>query len=145
MSQQPEKPDTLFDLPSYADWLRLQNEDLDAAGFPPSAARRAQYVASRTPLLYLEAVANRAAYQGTINYLKRQNRKAVTVDEKTSLYLKPEQLQLSQLEGWLVANYDRRIADAQAELKWVTDWCSAHPESQLTAGDIYAKVGIEMP
>lgn len=132
------------DMPSYTEWLRQQNAKLDADGVPPSAVQRAHLIAARTPLAYLHATAYRAAYAGARNYLRSQHRKAIDADNGT-LYLKAEQMELSQLEGFLMANSDRRMADAKSERKFVTLWCEVHQDAGLTPADIYGQLQIPVP
>lgn len=140
----PAEEGTLFELPSYQEWLNRQNETLDEQEFPPVATRRAWHIAGETPYKFFAAIAYRAAYTGTRDYLRRQGRKAISGgDGEGSAYLPPTQITLPDLQGFLIANYDRRLADAKSERRFVVDWCEAH--EGYTAKQVYALAGVPMP
>lgn len=142
-----EEEAVLFEAPSYQKWLNEQNEKLDADKFPPVAVRRAWHIAGETPAKFFSAIAFRAAYGGTRNWLRRQNRKAVpsNEDDAPKQYLKPEQMELPDLLGFLIANFDRRLADIESERRFVEDWCAVPGRSMYTPTAIYRQAGVVMP
>jgi hypothetical protein len=139
-----DEDNTLIRMPSYREWLNTQNDAMDQRAEPPSARNRAWKIAGETPLKFFTAIAYRAAYGGTSDYLRRQNRKSVPVGtEEERLHLNPEQMELPQIQAFLIANYDRRLADVTSERRFVADWCDAH--SGFTPSQVYAMAGVKMP
>jgi hypothetical protein len=144
MTEDNEDTDTLVSVPSYQDWLNDQNAKLDADGFDPVTVRRAWHIAGETPLKFFTAAAYRAAYAGTRGYLRRQGRRAVPAAEGGHRqYLRPEQMELPDIQAFLIANFDRRLADVRAEREFVKEWCAAH--EGYTPADVYGLAGLKMP
>lgn len=144
MSAADEEDGGLFEMSSFQEWLNDQNAKLDGDGVAPNAVDRAWRIAGETPLKFFTAVAYRAAYGGTRNFLRRQNRRAVpTGDGSHRHYLSPEQMELPNVLAFLIANSDRRLADVRAERRFIKDWCEAHEGYAPEA--IYALAGVSMP
>lgn len=140
----PEDENTLIKMPSYREWLNGENTRLDEEGDPPSARVRSWKLAGDTPLKFFTAIAYRAAYSGTAEYLRRQNRRVVPVgSDDDRLALKPDQMELPQIQAFLIANYDRRLADARSERRFVEDWCAEH--EGFTPKQVYKMAGVTMP
>jgi len=133
----------LFNMPSYQDWLNKMNSHLDAKQVPPVTTQRAWLAAAETPLKFFIAVAYRAAVPGTRSYLRRQGRKAIRDSEGRQQYLDPKQIELPGLLSFLIANHDRRLADARSERDFVARWCEAHTDH--TPQQLYKLAGVPMP
>lgn len=141
MTDAPEE--MLFDMPSYQEWLNGQNEQLDNENFPPNATMRAWRIAGETPAKFFGAIAYKAAQPGTGNYLRRQGRKAVPGKPGERLFKSAQQMTLLDLQQFLIANYDRRIADARSERAYVEEWCETH--HGYTVEDVYKLAGVPAP
>lgn len=134
---------TLIDMPSYQEWLNKQNEQLDGENFPPNATMRAWRIAGETPAKFFPAIAYKAAQPGTGNYLRRQGRKAVPAKPGERVFKTPQQMTFVDLQGFLIANHDRRLADARSEWKFVADWCESH--YGYTVENVYQAAGVPLP
>jgi hypothetical protein len=133
----------LFDMPSYQEWLNKQNEQLDRENFPANPCMRGWQIAGETPAKFFGAIAYKAAYPGTANYLRRQGRKAVPGKPGEQLYKTAQQMTLLDLQSFIIANYDRRMADAKTERQFVADWCEAHHGYTIEA--VYKLTGVPVP
>lgn len=129
--------------PSYRDWLKKQNEKLDRENVPASTAMRKGRIAIETPLKFFFAVAELAAAGGTADHLRGQGRKAVVTADGEKIYKKPQQMTLLDVTSFLIANHDRRIADAASERATVVEWCETHHGYTIEA--VYQLAGVPLP
>lgn len=143
MTDEDFDEETLFDMPSYQDWLNKQNEKLDRQNFDPNATKRAWHIAGETPAKFFGAIAFKAAQPGTANYLRRQGRKAVPGKPGERMFKTAQQMTLLDLQSFLIANYDRRMADAKNEYEFVQEWVETH--HGYTVADVYKLAGVPVP
>lgn len=143
MTDAPEEQSLPEMPPSYREWLKKQNEKLDRENFPASTSLRKWPIASETPLKFFGAVAAQAASVGTADYLRSQGRKAVAATDGGKVFKNPRQMTLVDLTGYLIANHDRRIADAQSERATVVEWCGTH--HGYGVADVYKLAGVPVP
>lgn len=136
----------LFDtLPSYPEWVRQQNRALDAAGFPKSAPLRKAKISPLTPRLYLDALADQGAYNGTVRYLRDQGARAVPVGAGLNEYRRPdEQLELEQVVAVIRDAENRSFAIRRAAMAYVAEYC-ASPGAAVTLEQVYALAGAAAP
>src|SRR5258708_4742358 len=136
-------PEPMFDgLPSLTDYCNEKWAELEARDAPPVARYRAEHMAAGIPLYLLNAVALRCMLDDARRRFRKQGRKAVPAGDRMG-YLRPEQMMLPDIQAFILANYDRRLADAKSELQFVRSWSASNP--QHSTNDVYLSVGLKPP
>ena len=137
-------PRPLFDdgLPSLTDYCNRRWAELEERGAPPAARYRAEHMAAGIPLHLLNAVAIRCMLDEARRRFRSQGRKSVPDGDRRG-YWRPEQMALPDIQAFILANYDRRIADAKSELDFVRRWCASH--SGHDEQELYRSIGLKPP
>ena len=137
-------PAPLFDggLPSLTEYCNERWAELEEQEAPPVARYRAEHMAAGIPLHLLNAVAIRCMLDEARRRFRSQGRKAVPDGDRTG-YWTPEQMALPDIQAFILANFDRRIADVKSELEFVRSWCASHPGHGVQ--DLYRSVGLTPP
>jgi hypothetical protein len=137
-------PEPMFDegLPSLNEYCAEKWAALEDRGAPPVVRYRAEHMAAGIPLHLLNAVALRCMLGEARRRFRAQGRKSVPAGDQSG-YLKAEQMALPDVQAFILANYDRRLADATSELEFVRTWCASNP--QHSADDVYSSVGLKPP
>ena len=137
-------PEPLFEglLPSLSEYCNEKWAQLDADGAPPNARYRAEYMAAYLPTYLHNACTLRAMVDEARRRFRQQGHKAVKAGDQMA-YLAPAQMALPDIQAFILANHDRRIADAKSELDFVRAWCESN--SQHTEVEVYRSVGLTPP
>jgi hypothetical protein len=130
-------------LPSLTEYCNEKWAKLEAEGAPPSTRYRAEYMAAYIPAYLLSAVAKRAMLDEARRRFRQQGLKAVKAGDQMA-YLAPAQMALPDIQAFILANHDRRLADAKSELGFVRAWCESN-DSQYTEIEVYRSVGLQPP
>jgi hypothetical protein len=134
----------MFDggLPSLTEYCNHRWAELEEQSAPPVTRYRAERMAAEIPLHLINAVAIRCMLDETRRRFRSQGRKSVP-DGDRSGYWQPEQMALPDIQAFILANFDRRIADAKSELEFVRKWCATHPGHDEQ--ELYKSVGLAPP
>jgi hypothetical protein len=144
MSAAAPLPEPIFGggLPSLTDYCNEKWAALEEQGAPPVARYRAEQMAAGIPLSLLGAVGLRCMLDESRRRLRAEGKKAIPAGDQAE-YRHPEQMALPDIQAFILANYDRRMADAKSELEFVQRWCDSHPSHD--ANDVYSGVGLKPP
>jgi hypothetical protein len=134
----------MFDggLPSLTEYCNQKWAELEEQGAPPLSRYRAEHMAAGIPLHLINAVALRCMLDETRRRFRRSGRKSVPDGDKSG-YWRADQMALADIQAFILANFDRRIADAKSELEFVRKWCESHPDHDEQ--HVYKRVGLNVP
>jgi hypothetical protein len=133
----------MFDgLPSLTEYCNEKWAELEAQGAPASARYRADYMAAWMPHNLVTAVAMRCMTDEARRRFRAAGMKSVPAGDRNE-YRHAGQMALPDIQAFVLANHDRRIADAKSELAFVGAWCESH--GQYSPADVYRSVGLKAP
>lgn len=137
-------PTPMFDrgLPSLTEYCNERWAEFEAEGAPPTARYRAEKMAADIPLYLLNAVALRAMLDDARRRFRRAGKKAIPAGDQQE-YRPAHQMALPDIQAFILANYDRRLADVKSEREFVRKWCESHP--QHSEASVYGSVGLKPP
>lgn len=129
-------------LPSLAEYCNDRWENLESEGAPPTVRYRAEKMAADIPLYLLSAVALRCMLDDCRRRFRAAGKKSIPAGDQQE-YRHATQMTLPDIQAFILANHDRRLADAKSERDFVRTWCESHP--QHTETSVYGSVGLKPP
>lgn len=136
-------PEPMFEgLPSNIEYVNEKWAELEDQDAPASARYRADYMAAWMPHHLVTAVAVRCMVDESRRRFRRAGLKAIPAGDRNE-YRAPFQMELPDIQAFVLANHDRRLADAKSEAAFVGAWCESHP--QYTPAAVYKSVGLTPP